>query len=202
MKQRNQWILSLGFVACLSYSGSAFAQDATDTAINDAVVTSDPAVTPAYFIGYYPSGCTPNNTAAGVVGTCTCIQDPKTHDIWLAAPAKVNSVWSTANNWATELNSGEGTCGFTSGWGLATQEQISTMVRYTIDLPSEDQKVLWMDNNGFTTHQSATSGGSSFWGSDAGAPVGLAWFWNVRYAGVWQEQLDMPFCKGLAVHSG
>lgn len=77
-------------------------------------------VSSTYFVGYYPTGCTPNNAAAGVDGTCECIQDPNTHTIWYADGSKTGT-WS---NWAgggrnlATFSNMTPHCGLKGGWTL------------------------------------------------------------------------------------
>lgn len=64
------------------------------------------------FIPYYPIGCTLNNAAAGITGTCTCIQDSKTGHIWTTAG-------NNYDDWTKWCNHKPGTTGYDTGCPVA-----------------------------------------------------------------------------------
>ena len=93
------------------------------------------------FVAYYPSGCTLNNSAAGVTGTCTCIKDTVTGKIWTTA-GNNDDTWT---NWCTHTSgatgydancpatsnkldtwNGSSQCGLTGGWHLPTAGSASS----------------------------------------------------------------------------
>ena len=71
---------------CLSVT-IQFANGDTSTQDNNQYV-------PPHFVAYYPSGCTLNNAAAKITGTCTCIKNTLTGNIWT----------TTGNNYDTWTN--------------------------------------------------------------------------------------------------
>lgn len=100
------------------------------------------------FRPYYPKDCIMHNGSAGITGTCICIQDIATKDVWLTKPSDENNLdWYNAVAWAGRLNS-SGTCGFINGWQLPTLKQIITMSTYVINIPSGKQ-YKWFNDNGF-----------------------------------------------------
>src|SRR6185437_5198112 len=101
------------------------------------------------FIPYYPKDCTLNNDTDGIVGTCTCIQDPTTLDVWLAKPYE-NIAWSDAKNWAASNNVPTKTCGLTT-WDLPTKDQLDRMfTRYLVNIDNGYARSQWLNSNGFT----------------------------------------------------
>ncbi len=100
-----------------------------------------------YFKGYYPGGCRVNNQESGIVGTCQCIQDPVTKDIWLASPTMIPDSWVITNALVKNLNASN-TCGLNQGWHLPTREQLEQLNIPLVDIAIGD-KAAWLNNNGF-----------------------------------------------------
>ena len=92
-------------------------------------------VTAGPFVGYYPTGCTLSNanSTPPVVGTCECIRDSASGDIWYTDGSKVGK-WT---DWCAHSGAGadpncpsngsslvefnsESHCGLTGGWSLPT----------------------------------------------------------------------------------
>jgi hypothetical protein len=99
----------------------------TVTAADGSTATYTVTVTIA-FVAYYPSGCTVNNTGAGIVGTCECIKDPKTNKIWTAVGPNNTVTTGSWNDWTGGLltaynNSAH--CGLTGGWSLPSAPNAS-----------------------------------------------------------------------------
>jgi|SRR6185437_8385561 len=100
------------------------------------------------FVGYFPPGCKLNNDAAGIVGTCVCIKDSTTKDVWLATSSEGGMSWDGsagtplgANGWVKSFNNPySGICGITGGWRLPTKTQLGTLAGHSSD---------WFGNNGF-----------------------------------------------------
>jgi 6-phosphogluconolactonase (cycloisomerase 2 family) len=119
-------------------------------------VTEKPTVT-----SYFPAGCKVGNKAAGIIGDCTCVQDTKTHDIWLANPDTGFKLWQEAVVWATALND-NGMCGI-HDWGLPTKQQLDTMASYASNIKTN--KSEWFNNNGFMNIDHT----AFYWGLEANA---------------------------------
>lgn len=75
------------------------------TAADGSTNTYTVTVTTGAFTAYYPSGCILNNIARGVIGTCTCIKEISTGNIWTTA-GNTDDIWI---NWC---NHTAGTVGY------------------------------------------------------------------------------------------
>jgi hypothetical protein len=155
------------------------------------------------FTGYYPNGCIVSNSKAGVGGTCECIQDTKTHKIWLATPSHGGMSWNYdsqkqtpgASDWVNALNSG-GVCGFTSGWELPTEMQINTILGYA-KMDKEDNAATWLNNHGFNNIDE----NGYYWGASIDnkrAYIGVVYFGK---AGIDEKDDADPTNYAWAVHS-
>lgn len=209
MRQKGLHLLLCIFtvIMCGARTVSAQNNDANQTLLlenmsnesTSAQATENSQSAPTYFIGYFPEGCTLNNTGAGVRGTCTCIQDVNTNDIWLVAqqqPWSANNNWSISNAWASGLNDGKGTCGLTAGWSLPTQTQLATLAKYMGDQP-KGARGTWLNNNGFVN----AANYASYWGSDIGAPSESAWFMVMYDSSVYVDPKTMGNTGGWAAHA-
>ncbi|MCC2625796.1 MAG: hypothetical protein K0R14_1669 [Burkholderiales bacterium] len=148
------------------------------------------------FIGYYPKGCKLNNVTAGIAGTCTCIQDVVTHDIWLAVSSESGMSWDStsatklgANGWILGINQSN-TCGIHTGWKLPTQAQLQMLAGHDID---------WFNANGFI----GIDPNGDYWGAlnndgktafmlNMSLHSGIVYPENISY--------DDPHAYALAVH--
>lgn len=118
------------------------------------------------FIPYYPEGCTLNNDTTGTVGTCTCIQDSTTLDVWMANPSENTLKWVDAGTWASSNNTSS-TCGFKEGWSLPTKKQLDYMSGYLVGNSSGDARSKWLNSHGFTN----VKPDSYYWGPEAEASM-------------------------------
>ena len=151
-----------------------------------------------YFIAYYPTiahqapggtttDCVPNNTGAGVTGTCECIKDP-TGKIWTAVGPNNTVTTGSWNDWTglslsaynTELH-----CGLTGGWSLPSAPNPAFSFMSSINPEGDWGSIAtaagmnrssfaigtWMNDNGFKGintgnfyyWSAASDGGSSAW---------------------------------------
>jgi len=116
------------------------------------------------FLPYYPKGCTLNNDTTGVIGTCTCILDANTLDVWKASPNEDSLKWASAETWAM-ANNASATCGFTRGWGLPTKDQLDHIQGYLAGNNSGDARSIWLNRNGFMK----VKPDSQYWGAETGS---------------------------------
>lgn len=100
-----------------------------------------------YFKPFYPAGCIVNNKESGIVGTCECIQDPVTKDIWYTNSTMIPDTWAITNYLVQRLNN-DNACGLSEKWNLPGLDQLSQLNSLLIDVPAES-KAAWMNNNGF-----------------------------------------------------
>lgn len=125
-------------------------------------------VVPTYFIGYYPSGCTPANAAAKVTGTCTCIKDPVTNNIWYTNGSQSGhwDDWTGSGSSLAVFNAGSH-CGFTGGWKLPSYNNPGgdwgSLQKEALNngYTAGSNFGLWLNNNGF---QNVNTGGF-YWSS-------------------------------------
>lgn len=149
-----------------------------------------------YFVGYYPTGCTVNDSAAGIVGTCVCIEDPMansdgSHNIWYADGSQMGTWYDWAEN-GTALAKFNSTshCGETpGGWHLPSAPNAQQGYMNSTNPGGEWGSIatasgmngnafaigIWMNNNGFVniypggslwTNQSESNNNSFAWGVD------------------------------------
>jgi|GEM_PF-4849578 len=118
------------------------------------------------FKAFKPDGCVMNNDHAGIKGTCKCIRDTKTDNIWLVNPAPPKPTWDDAAAWADNLNTNEETCGL-HNWRLPSHKQLIDIAKYANNDP------LWFNNNGFSGLGSGT-----YWG-ELKLPIGVNAAWTL-----------------------
>ena len=181
----------------------------TVTAADGSTQTYTVSVTPMPFRPYpADSDCIMNNQALGATGTCTCIQDTVTKDIWAATIEGPSESWQIANTWANSLNTannGAGTCGFKKGWGLPSIAQLNTMAGYIQLYDYQQQDLLWLSVNGF--NNILEQGATNLWGAlcpvnDHVCTSGSAAYISVYGSSVNYQDISFPQATGWAVHSG
>ena len=147
-----------------------------------------------YFKPYYPAGCIVNNKESGIVGTCECIQDPKTGEVWLATTNQTPAKWAEMSAWANNLNE-LSTCGLRNGWGLPDYNQLSKLSNYTSGL-SDGQRSVWLNSNGFYNFDD-----NMYFGTMFGYPYSYSIFIK---NGLVSNALDTEKVgvKGIAVNKG
>ncbi len=122
---------------------------------------------PAYFQAFYPNGCTVNNTAAGIVGNCECIQDPATNKIWtVVGPnnASTNGSWDKWTGESLTAYNATDKCGLIAGGWAMPSAPNAVLGSMSASNPGGDWGDIatlagangtpinlgeWMNNNGF-----------------------------------------------------
>lgn len=137
---------------------------------------------------------------------CTCMQDTISKDVWLTIPRNIAESWSIAATYADNLNTannGAGTCGYNSGWGLATYNQFSNMIK---NVPASyisglsGMVYMWFQRNGFPELQSQGYWGECVDGS-SDCMTGSAWHFNATYGVVYKNSVASSIYS-FPVHSG
>lgn len=185
------------FILCVLLTSCQVGSPASARPVSRAVIPIpiQIPVSSAYFTGYYPEGCSVNNKAAGIVGTCECIQDPVTKDIWLTTVNNEPLTWGLMFTWARYTLNAESTCGITNwSWNLAGQTQLNTLQSYI-----KTNSAPWLNNNGFNNIEDIT-----YWGMELKSgdyPHGTAWIINMSTGKVDDIPQWQTYHAGLAVAS-
>lgn len=166
-----------------------------------------------YFAPYYPANC--------VLGSnCDCVQDTTTHDVWTVTTSGNNQCYNSlmdvngtcpgyptpsVKGYIPNLNSNN-TCGFSSGWNLPTNAQLTTMAGY-VSGESNGSKGTWFNSHGF----SGINNNGIYWGQCANTSCtlpsgasGNAWAMNLYLGAVGSVSQGSSSSddSGWGVHSG
>jgi hypothetical protein len=114
------------------------------------------------FKSFYPSGCVVNNQAAGISGTCECIEDPVTGDVWVANMGPSIVDYQGADTYVGSLKKSK-KCGL-EDWIIPTSVQVkrlSAMSKYSYKDPNKTNG--WLNNNGFVNLGTGVNNGASYY---------------------------------------